>query len=284
MNSSPAVRQESASAPTRPLITCCDAHNHLQHPALAEYLPVLLRELPVCCVAGGVINGTHPRDWAAVRKICAEHAEWIPAYGVHPWEVEDLPEDWFCVWQDLLQSPLATVGEIGLDLWRSRENFSLQLEVFGRQWRWAAENHRPVTVHCLRAWPELRQFMKTAPVLGGGFLLHAYGGPESEVDFWVEQGAFFSFSPSFLGRPRKLAPFRRVPLDRLLLETDAPSMPAPPEFCPSSLPPAPDGTPLHDPRNLPAQALHLAEILHVAPDTLSQQTTQNFSRLFFAGK
>jgi TatD DNase family protein len=260
-----------------------DAHNHLQHPHLTLHLPALLQELPRLGVAGGVVNGTHPRDWESVRSLCQAHPQWIPAYGVHPWEVDDLPADWFSRLQQILNSdPAATVGEIGLDLWRTTSNFSTQLEVFTQQWNWAAAQARPVTVHCLRAWQPLRQFIQTAPSLPAGFLLHAYGGPASDIDFYAQHGAYFSFSPSFLHRPRKMETFRHIPRERLLLETDAPSMPPPKELAPYSLPPAPDGTTLHDPRNLPTTAQHLAHFLNIPPETLFQQTTTNFQTLFNA--
>jgi TatD DNase family protein len=262
-------------------MTCWDAHNHLAHPHLRGYLPELLRDLPGLGVRGGVVNGTHPRDWAAVRELCADFPQWIPAYGVHPWEVEDLPEDWFLRWEQFLrEDSRATVGEIGLDLWRTRENFARQLEVFTRQWNQAAEWGRPVTVHCLRAWEQMRAFFRSAPCLLGGFLLHAYGGPENEVDFWVSRGAYFSFSPSFLGRERKMRAFRRIPLERLLLETDAPSMGAPDGCGVHRLPPAMDGSPVHDPRNLPAAAWQLARELQIDPARLFAETSANFLRLF----
>ena len=59
-----------------------------------------------------------------------------------------------------------------------------------------------------------------------GFLIHAYNGPAEWIPWFVEKGAYFSFSPYFLlerKRPQREA-FRLMPLDRLLIETDAPEL------------------------------------------------------------
>jgi Tat protein secretion system quality control protein TatD with DNase activity len=76
-----------------------------------------------------------------------------------------------------------------------------------------------------------------------GFLLHSYGSPLELVDSFVELGAYFSFSGYFLNENKKakLAPFHEIPMDRLLVETDAPAMPLPPERNEFPLPRREDG-------------------------------------------
>jgi TatD DNase family protein len=89
---------------------------------------------------------------------------------------------------------------------------------------------RPVSIHCLRAWSDLLAMMKNEDSIPKGFLLHSYAGPAAMVDEWAELGAFFSFSPAFLS-PKEAnvrEMFRsQIPLNRILVETDAPDM-APP--------------------------------------------------------
>jgi TatD DNase family protein len=99
---------------------------------------------------------------------------------------------------------------------------------------------RPLSLHCLRAWPELAGAVQRDPPSGRGFLLHSYSGPEEMVPRWVRSGAFFSFSPAFL-HPRKTrvrAMFRTIPIDRLLVESDAPDMAPPEELALGRLEPA----------------------------------------------
>jgi TatD DNase family protein len=101
-----------------------------------------------------------------------------------------------------------------------------QTEVLRAQWALAVERERAVTVHCLKAWGALWDFVREGPPAPRGFLLHSYGGPGEMIGGFVKHGAYFSFSGYFL-QERKAAQrgvFREIPLDRLLVETDAPDM------------------------------------------------------------
>jgi TatD DNase family protein len=186
-----------------------DAHNHwhqLVHSpsadgAASSVLPPALEKLTSAWaesgIVAGLVNGTHPEDWAAVHHLSLKYANCLPSYGVHPWEVDHLPDDWteqFCTWV----GDTHPVGEIGLDLWKNKENLPRQLEVFRWQWNYAAKHHLPVTIHCLRAWPELMEELQKAPKNERGFLLHAFGGPASFLPGLLELGAYFSFSTAFL--------------------------------------------------------------------------------------
>lgn len=275
-----------------------DSHNHLHDPHLAPHLDSVLRDLgtPVlvsdsqdrdlirCEILGGVVNGTHPDDWPQVAAFCAAHPSWLPAFGVHPWRVDTLPADWFLLLEKNLSSVPAGggIGETGIDGWKTRANMKLQLQVFSKQWHLARERELPLTVHCLKAWEEFLAFLQCAPDLCRGFLLHAYGGPPDLVPMLVSRGAWFSFNGSFLGKPRKMNPFQQIPPDRLLIESDAPSMgphgiPAP--LCPS-LPDAPDGTRVHHPASICAALAGLAEFLEIPLRDLAAVLCENHRRFW----
>jgi TatD DNase family protein len=266
-----------------------DAHNHLQDQLLSPHLDMILREThrgfglpdPQIQVSGGVVNGTHPDDWQVVEDLCAQHREWMPSFGVHPWRVNALPDDWE---ERLLlflerNQPAVGVGEIGLDRWKTRDNMRIQGEVFSRQWSIACKRKLPLTVHCLRAWGELTEFLKTAPRCARGFLLHAFGGPVELVKSLADHGAWFSFNGSFLDRPAKLETFRYIPRNRLLIESDAPSMgPA----CPAelTLPDTPDGSRVHHPGSIRMALLGLSDFLQVPVEQFAAELCENHRRFF----
>jgi TatD DNase family protein len=257
-----------------------DAHNHLQYPLLDTIRDDFLQSHGPTENGRLVVNGTCEADWADVRRIASSCPSILPAFGVHPWMVDTLSKSW--------KSQLASqwdwggvVGEIGLDRWKSETNFPIQKDVFLWQWEESRRRRLPVTVHCLRAWGALLEIIQSNPH-PVGFLLHAYGGPVEMVDTWVSLGAYFSFSASFLAsdRARKLAPFRVIPTDRLLVETDAPFMPPPPELLDTAPAFAADGQQIHDPSSLAVAYEGLAKLRSLRIDDLRAEVDQNFNRLF----
>ena len=258
-----------------------DAHCHLQSPALTAVLPELWAEMPRHHIGRWSVNGLTQADWPHVAALARAHPQLRPSFGLHPWYLQERSADWreeLAHW--LREFPGSGVGEFGLDRWMPGADLVDQMAVFREHWTLAVQHHLPVTIHCLRAWNELETVLRDAPRAERGFLLHAYGGPAEQVPRWVERGAYFSFSTSFLGpeKARKREPFRRVPLDRLLIETDAPSMPPPPTL---SLHPLTDPTthrPLNHPANLPLALHALAELRGLSLPEMAGQLEENFTR------
>ena len=204
-------------------MTYFDAHNHLQDPWLAPHLPDVLGDVEKMGIAGAVVNGTIDADWEEVTRLARERPWVIPSYGVHPWRVKERTEHWV----ELLRARLeegGVVGEIGLDRWKEGFDLKDQEAVFRAQLRIAAERNVPATIHCLRAWGALWEIVRAESVPACGFCLHAYGGPVEMIEGFARRGAYFSFNGYFLAeqRRRKSETFREVPLERLLVETDAP--------------------------------------------------------------
>lgn len=185
-------------------------------------------------VSGCVVNGTRESDWEAVRNIAREFPDFVrPAYGVHPWFVDTAKEGWEeRLKHFLLDDPQASVGEIGIDGWVDSPGMEVQREVFAKQVAIAVELDRVMTVHCLKAWDELFRMMDEAAAWPEKFLMHSFGGSIEVAERLLKRGAWFSFSGYFLqARKRKvLEVFKRLPKNRILLETDAPEMAPPPEL------------------------------------------------------
>ena len=146
----------------------------------------------------------------------------------------------------------------------------------------AAERNLPVTIHCLDAWGPLLQALRKSPRPERGFLLHAYGGSAELARDFSALGAYFSFNGYFLGERQaaKRAVFAGLPMDRLLVETDAPAMPPPSFSRPYSLPGLADGNSVNHPANIGAVYAGLATLRHLPLDTLAMQIAENFRRLF----
>lgn len=282
-----------------------DAHNHLQDPWLAPHRDRVLDDLAQIPIRACVVNGTSEQDWRDVTTLCSNpklktqnpKPILLPSYGLHPWNVGNASSRWRETLVRTLDAHAhAFIGEVGLDRWildRARPDdprltglrrapLAEQLDVFTWQLRLAAERNLPVTIHCLDAWGALADILRTSPLPARGFLLHAYGGSAELAREFTTFGAYFSFNGYFLGERQsaKRYVFRSLPLDRLLVETDAPAMPLPASHRTHELPGLADGNPINHPANLPAVYAGLAQLRDLPVSTLTTQIAANFARLF----
>lgn len=213
-----------------------------------------------------------------VLDTCQHYPDYCyPMLGLHPEEVhadwsQQLESIWHIVSLQHSASAILAIGEVGLDFYWSREFEHEQLLAFEQQVRWSVETRLPLMIHCRKAQNELvailRQYADDLP--GGVF--HCFTGNAQEARqlldfprFVLGIGGVLTFKKSHL--PETLA--ETVPLDRIVLETDAPYM-------------AP--VPQRGQRNEPAFITHvvnrLAEAYGVNPEEVCRQTNQNVSRVF----
>lgn len=258
-----------------------DAHNHLQDDRLKPLLPGILSTLASQPIAKMVVNGACEGDWPGVLALARAHPWILPSFGYHPWYVAERSPEWRAHLVSFLDQTPSALGEIGLDKWIRHHDLPAQLEVFTAQWRLAAERRLPVSVHCLQAWGLLFDTIRAEPGRPPAFLLHSFGGPSEMIPALAKLGAYFSL-PGYFAHERKARQretFRHVPLDRLLIETDAPDQSLPPARVRFPLPEH-DGKPLNHPANIGAVYEFAAELLNIPLDDLTAQIAANFLRLF----
>jgi len=215
-----------------------DAHNHF-HDEQFNCLDrsQLLKQLNGLGLRGMVVNGTHPGDWEAVSGLAERYPEMIlPSFGVHPWEVSRAGVDWERRLMGFLETHEGRVGigEVGLDRWMREPDMEGQAALFTRSLAIAAEGNLPMTIHCLRAWGPLLKLLRSNRLPARGFLIHSVGASEETIRELADLGAYFSVSGPF-GDEQKLKyqkALEVIPFDRLLVETDAPSMLPPREWRP----------------------------------------------------
>lgn len=258
-----------------------DAHNHLGDPRLEPFRGDILQELERIGVKRAVINSAREEEWEAVSKLAREVPWVIPSFGIHPWFVKETAVGWRDRLLALLDShPNAGIGEIGLDRWIRDYDIDLQREVFAWQLTLAAQRNLPASIHCLKAWGLLSELLSQGPLPARGFLLHSYSGPGEMVKPLAKLGAYFSFSPYFLhdSKAGQREVFRQIPMDRLLVETDAPDMGPPRERDPYRL--ELGGESLNHPANIALAYAGLAEIRGLSLEELEGIVAGNFAELF----
>lgn len=254
-----------------------DAHNHLQDPRLGDAGPVIAA-MRAAGIGRCIVNATREADWPAVEKLALDHPGFVfPAFGIHPWQAHTASDGWRERLADLLEKhPQAGIGECGLDQWVDSPSIEIQSLVFRDQLRLARDLDRPLTIHCLKAWgPLFDAFKQQAPP--PRFLMHSYGGSIETARRLLPLGAFFSCSGHFL-HPRKsavLEVFRKLPRDRILLESDAPDMLPPASQIHHPLPES-----LNHPANLPAIGAAYAASLGMDTANFAVLTRENAENCF----
>ena len=250
-----------------------DTHCHLDGEEFRDDLDAVVTRAREAGVAAIGVPGINLDSCQTVLELCRRYPDYCyPMLGLHP---EDVKADWKEVLECIkktLTSKIIAIGEVGLDYYWSREFEKEQLEAFEEQVRWAVELQLPLMIHCRKAQNEMVAILKKyANDLPGG-VFHCFTGNEQEARqllefdrFVLGVGGVSTFKKSHL--PEVLPAC--VPLDRLVLETDAPYM-------------AP--VPMRGQRNESSYIRHvitrLAEAYGVSEDTICQQTTANVERIF----
>lgn len=263
-----------------------DAHLHLQDPRLA-HLPLhgdqaaQIESHDDFQIGYQLVNGTCPGDWPQVAELQAkEPSRLLAAYGVHPWRVANLPDDWESQLAAYLAQGAVSVGEIGLDNWIEPRDESLQIEVFEKQLSLAYRFNLPPSIHCLRAWDPLLSVLRRATLLNAGFLVHAFSGPTNVQAALLDLGASFSFSAYAASptRKRMRAAIVYCPDDRILAETDAPDMAPHKDF--AQFASQDDHGPLHMPAEILTAHQLIASLRNQSLEDTVAGISKNFARLF----
>lgn len=231
-----------------------------------------------------VVNGTDENDWEGVIALAQEHTCVMPAIGLHPWCVNNASPNWKQTMQTLLDKRHLnmSIGEIGLDKWIQGYDLEKQIDAFTWQLKQANAYNLPVSIHCLKAWGMLLNVLNKNARPQQGFLLHSYGGPAEMVDAFVELGAYFSFS-GYLAHERKAkqqALFKTIPIERVLVETDAPDMLPPETLIEFPLNDDKAKKAINHPANIKAIYHYLSHLRKIEMDALCPQIEKNFNRLF----
>jgi TatD DNase family protein len=221
-------------------------------------------------------TGDGPPDLEAAIRLADAHPFIYATAGVHPNDASKLNQDTFRDLERLLKHPkVKALGEIGLDYhWGVPKE--TQLPVFLRQLEIAKAAGMPIIIHTRDAWADTMEVLRThwAPA-GLPCLMHCFAGDTEmareclELGFYLAFGGVATFPKSVEAREAAAM----APVDRLLLETDAPYL-------------AP--VPYRGKRNEPAYVAHTARAIAKARgvdvEELAAQTTRNFERLFQIGQ
>ena len=252
------------------MIDLTDSHAHLDDSSFDPDRGEVLRRAAEAGVRRIVVPAIHRDAWAGIERLCAEHPQALPAYGLHPIFLEQRrPEHVAELARWLKGHPAVAVGEIGLDYFLEELDREQQRGYFEQQLHIAREFDLPVIVHARRAVDEVTATLRRIGGLRG--VVHSFSGSEQQAEQLWRLGFHLGIGgPVTYERAQRL---RRIvagmPIEHLLLETDAPDQP---------------GAGHRGQRNEPAC---IAEVLRVVAELrgasaadIAAATTANAARLF----
>ncbi len=247
-----------------------DSHLHLDDARFDADREEVIERARRAGVHALIVPAVAATGWADLAGIAEVHPDVFPAYGMHPVFLPrhrlsdaDLLDHW------LATHPAVAVGEIGLDYYVEDLDRDAQLTLFERQLS-IARNHRlPVIVHARRAVDAVIAALKRHPGIHG--VVHSFSGSREQAEQLLRLGFLIGIGgPATYPRARRLrSVIAGLPLEQLLLESDAPDQP---------------GVGHRGQRNEPGWITEtLAELAHIRNEDVGQlaaATTDNARRLF----
>ncbi len=251
-----------------------DTHAHLDDDRFQGDLEAVLPRAATAGVSPVVAIGTTAPSSAACVALAARFPQVFASVGIQPTHVaEAQPGDWDAVVRLAPSAKVVALGETGLDRYWDRTPFEQQEDYFARHLALSRQSGLAVVIHCRDAEADTVRMLRADFDRAGPLraVMHSFTGDWPTAEACLAMGLYISFAGMVTYKNaqalRDVA--ARVPLERLLVETDSPYL-------------AP--VPVRGQRNEPANVVHtavcLAGVLGVSPDVIAEHTTRNARALF----
>jgi TatD DNase family protein len=201
-----------------------DSHAHLDNEAFAADLPAVLQRAREAGVGRIVTIGTDLESSRRAQALAEAHADVWFSPGIHPHDA-DKPADSAAL-RALAGHPRAVaVGETGLDTVKNYSSLPNQKELFVKHLEVALDADKPVTIHCREAHGDLFPILRAHAPLRG--VIHCFSGTWPDAERYLGLNFYLSIAgPVTYPSAKDLREtVQRIPLDRILLETDCPFLP-----------------------------------------------------------
>ncbi len=252
-----------------------DSHCHLDFPDLASNLDELLANMQSSQVTHALCVGVNLENFPRVRALAESHPHLYASVGVHP-DYEDISEpdaDQLVALAD--HAKVVALGETGLDYFRLKGDLEWQRERFRQHIRAARQCDKPLIIHTRSAAEDTLRIMEEEGADKVGGVMHCFTESWEVAQRALDLNFYISFSGivTFKKSTELQSIAKTVPLDRLLVETDAPF-----------LAPEPHRGKTNEPAFVNHTGRFLANLLGLDEKELAQRTSENFFSLFTKAK
>jgi TatD DNase family protein len=250
-----------------------DSHCHLDFPHFDQDRDEVLARAAAAGVTAIINPGADLESSRRAAALAERHANVYAAVGVHPHDASTCDDPTLSELRQLASQPrVVAIGEIGLDYYRDLSPRGQQQAAFEAQLGLAAELNLPVIIHQRESAADVMAALRRWAANGHpGCVLHAFSGDQAMADEAVALGFFIGVGgPLTFTNARRLPEIvAKLPLTRLLVETDAPY-----------LAPHPHRGKRNEPAYLALVVERLAELRALPRDELSRQVADNARRMF----
>lgn len=207
-------------------------------------------------------------SWQSLT-IAKNHANVFAAAGIHPHDASNAPADFINQLRDIFTQPkIVALGEIGLDYYRNISDAETQRKVFKKQLQLAKEMNLPVIIHNRNADADIIHLIQQVSPMRG--VAHCFSSDLTTAKIFLDMGFYISFAGNLTYKNSNLPEVvKEIPLDRLLIETDAPFMS-----------PMPYRSKENEPSRVKYVADKLADCKGVSYETIELVTQNNTEKLF----
>jgi len=251
-------------------VSLTDSHCHIDAPEFDADRGEIVARAAAAGVTRLIAPAVSAGGWPKLREVSRAYAQVEAAYGLHPMYLDEHRPGHLSQLREWIERERpAAIGECGLDFFVGGLDPDLQREFLIGQLRLAREFDLPVILHARRAVDEVTALLRRIGGLRG--VVHSFSGSLQQAGILCEMGFLLGFGgPVTHARANRLRGIvASIPIERLLLETDAPDQPD-----------AAIRGQRNEPSRLPAIAQTIAELRGVSLENLAERTAANAVALF----
>lgn len=238
-----------------------DVHCHLTESVFEGRVREVVEEARRRGVGLIVTSGIGVEDGLKALRV-SDYEVVYPSVGVMPYELEGYQEVMELIRRE--RGRIVAIGEVGLDYYRGRETKDIQRRVFAEFIRLARELDLPLIIHSRSAGKYAIDLLRSEGA--ERVIMHAFDGAASHAERGAQLGFMFSIPPSVARSAQKQKLVKRVPLENLLLESDAPVL-------------APVPGEVNVPANVRVSAEWVSRLKGVPLEKVEEKTTENALRI-----
>ncbi len=254
------------------MIKLIDTHAHLDMKEFRANLDELLENCRNAGIEKVLIPGVTLKDMPRIITLIEKYPQLYGAAALHPSDAKDWDENSYDTLKKYAQHPkILAIGETGLDYYWDKTFIDLQKHVFKEHIRLAKEVYKPLIIHSRESSADILAILKETNAKEIGGVMHCFSGSAEfaleciKENFYIALGGPVTFKNA--KKPKEVA--QRIPLERLLLETDSPYL-APQQFRGK----------LNDPSKMVCVAEEIAELRNISIEEIAEVTYKNSIKLF----
>jgi len=246
-----------------------DTHCHLFFDELKEDLSNVLKRAADLGVTKFICVGTNIEDSKESYNLALDYENIFSTAGVHPHDTEEVAENYIDELYNLLKNKkVVAVGEIGLDYFKELSDISVQKKIFAEQLELAQKINKPIVFHNRDSDDDIINTLSEFPNVYG--VAHCFSSTYDVAKKLIDMGFYISFSGNLTFKNSHLPDVaKRLPIDRLLVETDSPF-----------LSPVPHRGKTNEPGRARFVADLLARLHNLSINEVAQITTTNAKAIF----